>query len=110
MDIKEVFNKVIETLSKYDTEYFRDLLTNLNPQQLAMVIGFTVVLVILALLKKLVRTAVVVVAICASIALVRFAVPPLGEPMALSQIVALFIGGSFIAAGTIYFLFIRTDF
>jgi hypothetical protein len=105
----EILNKIIETLSEYDTDYFRDLLTNLSTQQLAMVIGVTVALVVLALLKKMVRTAVVILAVCSSIALVRYAVPPLGVPIQLSQIVALFIGGSFITASTIYFLFIRTD-
>ncbi len=106
----EILKKIIGTLSQYDTLYFRDLLTNLNPKQLALVIGVTVIIVTLALLKKMVRTAVVIIAVCASIALVRYAVPPLGVPITFSQIVALFIGGSFITAGTIYFLFIRTDF
>ncbi len=106
----EFLRKLIETISKYDTDYFRDLLTNLSPQNLGIVIGATAAIVVLALLKKMVRTAVVILAVCATITLVRYAVPPLGESITLAQIIALFIGGSFIASGTIYFLFIRTDF
>ena len=75
----EILKKIIGTLTQYDTLYFRDLLTNLNPKQLALVIGITAIIVILALLKKMVRTAVVIIAVCASIALVRYAVPPLGN-------------------------------
>jgi hypothetical protein len=106
----EFLRKLIETLSKYDTDYLRDLLTNLSPQNLGIVIGVTFVIVVLALLKKMVRTAVLIIAVCATITLVRYAVPPPGESITLAQIIALFIGGSFITSGTIYFLFIRTDF
>jgi len=108
MDIGDTIQKIIDTLAQYDTNYFRELLTTLTPEQMAIVIGATAFIVILALLKGMVRTAVLIMAICATIALVRYAVPPAGEPLNLPQILALFIGGTFIAGTTLYFLFIRS--
>jgi hypothetical protein len=108
MEIGDKIEKVIETLSQFDTNYFRQLITNLNPEQMAIVLGASAFIVILALLRGMVRTAVIIIAIGATIVLVHYTVPPAGESITLSQIIALFLGGTFITATTLYFLFIRS--
>jgi hypothetical protein len=105
-DFSEVTSQV---LSFFETERIKDTIMNLDERGFLILGGSTALLVILCLLKKMVRSAVVILAICATVVLLHFSIPEEGQDISLPQIVQLFVGGSFIIGSTIYFLFIRSD-
>jgi hypothetical protein len=109
MDIDHILRKAQELLSYTETEKIRDVVLNLDRQGFTILGVVTGVLVLLCLIKKMYRTATLIVALCAVAVLLHYTIPATGVQMELSQLVLLFLGGTFIVASAIYIIFIRTD-
>jgi hypothetical protein len=100
------FSKVLEF---FETERVKETILNLDETGFMILGGATALLVIVCLLKRMVRTAVFIMGICATVVLLHFTIPEEDNPMTLQQILALLIGGLFILGSTVYFMFIRSD-
>lgn len=109
MNIYDIWDRASDYITYFETERIRELIINLDQQGFMILVGATALLVILCLIKKMLRTATLIVALCATTVLLHFTIPEQGEPIALSQIIGLFAGGTFIVAMTVYLIFIRTD-
>jgi hypothetical protein len=109
MALDGIFDRASEFLSNFETEKIRDMIMNLDERGFMILGGSTAALVILCLLKKMTRTATLVIALCAITVLLHYTIPEEGEALRLNQLVALFVGGSFIVGAAIYFIFIRSD-
>jgi len=109
MKTEAISEWVSKILSFFETERIRDTIVNLDERGF-MILGLcTAVLVLLCLLKKMIRTATLILALCAITVLLHYSIPEEGRDMALSQIVQLFVGGAFIVSASLYFIFIRSD-
>lgn len=96
-------------LSLFETQRIKDTIMNLDEKGFIILGASTALLVILCLLKRMVRTAVFLLGICATVVLLHFTIPEEGTEMTFQQILALFLGGTFIVGSTIYFMIIRSD-
>jgi hypothetical protein len=107
------WNYIWERLKGYlgylETERIRDLILQLDREAFIFLLGGTAILVILCFLKGMVRLATFILALCATTVLLHFTVPEPGVKITASQLVGLFLGGTFIVATTIYVIFIKTD-
>jgi hypothetical protein len=100
---------VSKILSSFETERIRETIINMDERSFLILGVSTIVLVVLCVLKRMIRTATLILALCAITVLLHYTMPEEGQEMALSQIVQLFVGGAFIVATSIYFIFIRSD-
>lgn len=100
------FSKVLQF---FETERVKQTILNLDERGFMILGGATALLVIVCLLKRMIRTAVFIMGLCATVVLLHFTIPEEGTPMSLQQIVGLLIGGVFILGSTVYFMFIRSD-
>ncbi|MEJ5376770.1 MAG: hypothetical protein WHX93_09335 [bacterium] len=96
-------------LGFFETQRVKQTIMNLDEQGFLILGGCTALLVIICLIKKMVRTAVFIMGLCATVVLLHFTIPEEGVEMSFNQILGLFIGGSFIVATTLYFMIIRSD-
>lgn len=96
-------------LGFFETKRVKETIMNLDEQGFMILAGATALLVILCLIKRMVRTAVFILGLCATIVLLHFTIPQEGYEMSFKQLVGLFLGGAFIVATTIYFMIIRSD-
>lgn len=108
--MKEKLSQWFSTfLGLFETQRVKDTIMNLDQQGFLILGGCTVLLVILCLIKRMVRTAVLILGLCATVVLLHFTIPEEGCEMTLKQLLGLFIGGASIVATTIYFMIIRSD-
>jgi|GEM_PF-1160739 RsiW-degrading membrane proteinase PrsW (M82 family) len=109
MQWQELLNRASEWISYLETERIRDTIVHLDQQGFMILGGATALLVILCLIKRMIRVATLIVALCAVTVLLHFTIPEKGQPMGLQELVTLFIGGTFIVASAVYIIFIRAD-
>ena len=109
MNVDHLLAKAGELISYFETEKVRDFVLNLDPKGFMIIVGIASIVVIILLLKKMVRWATFVVALCAVIVLLHYTIPEKGQAMELHDLVTLFLLGTFIVAATIYIIFIRAD-
>lgn len=108
--MKEKLSQWFSTLlGFFETQRVKETIMNLDEQGFLILCGSTALLVIICLIKKMVRTAVFIMALCATVVLLHFTIPEEGVEMSFNQILGIFIGGTFIVATTIYFMIIRSD-
>ena len=96
MKLPEFSEVTSQVLRFFETERIKETIMNLDERGFLILGGATALLVILCLLKKMVRSAVIILAICATVVLLHFSIPEEGQDISLPQIVQLFVGGSFI--------------
>jgi hypothetical protein len=109
MNMDVIKDKLADFIAFFETENLWDFVVNLDANSFLILVGVTALLVLLCLIRKMVKTATLIVTICAITVLLHFTVPAQGERIELSQLLGLFIGGTFIVAVAIWFIFIRTD-
>lgn len=108
--MKEKLSQWFSTLlSFFETQRVKETIINLDEQGFMILGGCTALLVIICLIKRMVRTAVFILGVCATVVLLHFTIPEEGVEMSFNQILGIFIGGAFIVATTIYFMIIRSD-
>jgi hypothetical protein len=102
-------DRISQWVSFFETENLKEFILELDERSF-MILGIaTAVLVIVFLIKRWIRSAVAVLALCATIVLLHFAIPPEGQEISFEQLVELFVGGAVIVGTTIYFMFIKSD-
>jgi len=109
MNVDHLLAKAREFISYFETANVRDFVLNLDEKSFMILVGVAAVVVIILLLKRMIRWATFVVALCAIIVLLHFTIPEKGQRMELHDLATLFLLGTFIVAATIYIIFIRTD-
>jgi hypothetical protein len=109
MNLGDLWERAVDLLSYLETDKARQLIMDLDQQDFMILVGATVGLVIICVIKGMIRTATLVVTVCAVVVLLHFTIPEKGQPMGLYELIWLFGGGTFIVASAIYFMFIRAD-
>jgi hypothetical protein len=109
MDMDHLLRRATEFISYLETENVRDFILNLDQRSFMILAGLTSVLVIILLLKRMVRWATLIIAVCAMTVLLHYTMPEQGHSFELHSLVTLFLLGTFIVAASIYIIFIRSD-
>ena len=109
MDFDTLKEHASEFISYFETERVYNLVINLDKRDMMILGGVTALVVIVCIIKKWVRIATAIMALCAITMLLHYTIPAEGQSMDLTTLVALFFGGSFIVIAAIYLIFIRAD-
>ncbi len=109
MNLGDIAARAGELISYLETEKLRDLIYNLDERGFMYLGGGTLLLLVLSILKKMFRTATVILALCATVVLLHFTIPEEGQNIELRQLIGLFLGGAFIVSVSLYMIFIRSD-
>jgi bacteriorhodopsin len=109
MDIDSLLRPAGKLISYFEAENIRNFILNLDKQRFMILAGITSVLVIILLLKRMIRWATFIIGVVAIIVLLHFTIPEKGQNFELSELVTLFVGGTFIVAASLYIIFIRSE-
>ncbi len=109
MNLRGLLDQAGELLELLKAERIRDTVMNLDERGFMILLGVTAVLVVVCLIKRMIRTATLILTLFAVTVLLHFTIPEEGEAMRFNQIVTLFVGGSAIVGSAVYFIFIRSD-